>query len=121
MARAAPGAFTATVRSSAPFSSAARDPWARAGFRRARRRDRGGGGAGGGGVRGAAGNAVRAMLSRREARRAQLPRLVDGFCLLRLPPPHERRRHELAPAPARAVVARGGGGGRELTRASALR
>src|SRR5262249_61177829 len=80
-----------------------------------------GGGPGGGGGRVAAGNAVRAMLSRREARRAQLPRLLDGLCLLRLHPPHERRRHELAPAPARAVVARGGGGGRELTRASALR
>src|SRR5262249_58264877 len=71
-------------------------------------------GGGRGGMRVAAGNAVRALLPRREDRRTKLPRLLDGLCLLRLHAPHERCRHEPAPALARAVVARGGGGGRQL-------
>src|SRR5207245_8922701 len=71
-------------------------------------------GAGRSGGRIAAGNAVRAVLPRREDRRAQLPRLLDGLCLLRLHAPRERRRHEPAPALARAVVARGERGGRQL-------
>ena len=71
------------------------------------------------GMRVAARHGVRAVFSSREARRAQLPRLVDGLCLLRLHAPHERCRGEPAPAFVRVVAARGEGGrGRELTEAA---
>src|SRR5262249_57696566 len=55
------------------------------------------------------GGGVGAFFSSGEAVGAPLPRLVDGLCLLRLHPPHERCRHEPAPAFVPAAVARRGG------------
>src|SRR5262249_17831087 len=72
---------------------------------------------GGGGV--AAGDGGRGLVFGREGWRGPPSRALGGRLLLRLYPPAERGPPW--PAPARAVVARGGGGGRELTRASALR
>jgi hypothetical protein len=54
------------------------------------------------------GHGVRAVFLPRKDHRAQLSRLVDGLCLLRLHAAHERRRHEPAPAFVRAAIARGG-------------
>src|SRR5262249_48703952 len=68
------------------------------------------------GAKGAAGCAprgglpLRAVLHREEAGWPRLRRLVVGFCLLRLPPPHERCRHKPAPAFVPAAVARRGRG-----------
>ena len=59
-------------------------------------------------MRVAQGHGVRAVFRPRKDHRAQLSRLVDGFCLLRLHAAHERRRHELAPEFVRAAIARGG-------------